>query len=59
MESKVLVVYGPKDNKNDIIDNFNRFDVSVCKSLVFFMHLKGAITVSSIKSGKISSGPLS
>ena len=41
MESKVLVVYGPKYNKNDIIDNFNRFDVSVCKSLVFFHAFKG------------------
>ena len=31
-----LVVYGPKNKKIDIIDNFNNFDVNVCKGLAFF-----------------------
>ena len=30
------VVYGPKDKKLDIIDNFNKFGVSVSKGVAFF-----------------------
>ena len=48
-----LVVYGPKDKKIDIIDNFNKFDVSVCKGLAFFNVFTGCDTVSSFyKVGK-------
>ena len=48
-----LVVYGPKDNKIDIIDNLNKFGVSVCKGLAFFHAFTGCNTVSSFyKVGK-------
>ena len=42
-----LVACGPKDNKIDIIDNLNKFGVSVCAILCQVF----------IKSGKLSSGP--
>ena len=48
-----LVVYGPKDKKIDIIDNFNKFGISVCKGLAFFHVFTGCDTVSSFyKVGK-------
>ena len=53
-----LVAYDPKDNKIDIIDNSNKFGVSVCKGLTFFHAFTGCTTVSSFyKVGKASSGP--
>ena len=45
-----LVVYGPKDKKIDIIDNFNKFDVSVCKGFAFFHAFTGCDTMSSFYS---------
>ena len=42
-----LVVYSPKGKKIDIIDNFNKFSVSVCKGLAFFHAFTGCDTVSS------------
>ena len=42
-----LVLYGSKDKKIDIIDNFNKLGVSVCKSLTFFHAFTGCDTVSS------------
>ena len=48
-----LVVYGPKGNKSDIIDNFNKFSINVCKGLAFFHAFTGWNTVSSFyKVGK-------
>ena len=48
-----LVVYGPKDKKIDIINNFNKLGVSVCKGLAFFHAFTGCDTVSSFyKVGK-------
>ena len=48
-----LVVYGPKDKKIDIIDNFNKLGVSVWKGLAFFHAFTGCDTVSSFyKVGK-------
>ena len=48
-----LVVYGPKHNKIDIIDNFNKLGVSVCKGLAFFHAFTGCDTLSSFyKVGK-------
>ena len=48
-----LVVYGQRDKKIDIIDNFNKFGVNVCKVLVFFHAFTGCDTVSSFyKVGK-------
>ena len=44
------VAYGPKDKKIYIIDNFNKFDVSVCNS---FMHLQGAILCQIFSKAKI------
>ena len=41
-----LVVYGPKDKKVDIFDNFNKFAVSVCKGFAFFHAFTGCDTVS-------------
>ena len=41
-----LVVYGPKDKKIDIIENFNKFGVNVCKDLAFFHAFTGCDTVS-------------
>ena len=53
-----VVVYGPKDKKIDIIDNFNKLVVSVPKVSHSFMHLEGTILCQVfIKSGKLSSGP--
>ena len=40
-----LIVYGPKDKKIDINDNFNMFDVNVCKGLKFFHAFKRSDTV--------------
>ena len=52
MKSKVFV-YGPKDKKNYLIDNFNKFSVSMCKGLAFFHAFTGCDTVSSFyKVGK-------
>ena len=42
-----LVLYGSKDKKIDIIDNFDKLGVSVCKSLAFFHAFTGCDTVSS------------
>ena len=42
-----LVVYGPKDKKIDLFNNFNKFDVSVCKGFAFFHAFTGCDTVSS------------
>ena len=48
-----LVVYGPKGNKSDIIDNLNMFSINVCKGLPFFHAFTGWNTVSSFyKVGK-------
>ena len=44
------VAYGPKDKKIDIIDNFNKFEVSVCNS---FMHLQGAMLCQIFSKAKI------
>ena len=50
---KYIVVYGPKKNKFDIIDNFNKFGVDFCKGLAFFTAFTGCDTVSSFyKIGK-------
>ena len=51
-----LVAYGQKDKKIDIIVNFIKFGVSVCKGLTFFHAFTGCDTVSRfIKSGKLIS----
>ena len=42
-----LIVCGPKGKKIDIIDNFNKFSVRVCKGLAFFHAFIGCNTVSS------------
>ena len=48
-----LLVYGPKDNKIDIIDNFNKYGINVCMGLAFFHTFTGSNTVSSFyKAGK-------
>ena len=48
-----LVVYGPKGNKSDIIDNLNKFGINVCKGLALFHAFTGWNTVSSFyKVGK-------
>ena len=44
------VVYGPKANKIDIIDNFNKFSINVCKGIAFFHAFKGYDSVSSCES---------
>ena len=36
-----LVVFGPKNNKIDIVDNFNKFSVSACKILACFNAFTG------------------
>ena len=41
-----LVVYVPKDKKIDIFDNFNKFDVRVCKGFAFFHAFTESGTVS-------------
>ena len=52
-----LVVYGPKEKKIDIIDNFNKVGVSVCKGLAFFHAFTGCGTLSSFyKVGKAKFG---
>ena len=48
-----LIVLDPKGKKIYIIDNFNKFSVSVCKGLAFFQAFTGCDPVSSFsKIGK-------
>ena len=42
-----LVVFGTKDKKIDIVDNFKKFGVSACKIFEFFHAFTGCDTISS------------
>ena len=42
-----LVIYGSKDKKLDTTDNFNKFNVSMCKGLAFVHTFTGYDTASS------------
>ena len=54
-----LVIYDLKDKKLDTTDNFNKFDVSVCKGLAFVYTFTGYDTASSFyQVGKATTCPL-
>ena len=48
-----VVIYGPKQKKIDIVDNYNKFGADICKALPFYHAFTGCNTVSSFyKVGK-------